>query len=472
MSEFVNEGGSFEGRQVPMDGEAERYLLGGILRDPNVMTPVIDVVSDDDFFYLERHQLIWRAMRQLYSAGTPIDMLTLPAELEKMGRLQQSGGREYIFELMESVASSANVEWNLEHLRDKFVLRKLIRMSSDTIKKAMDVSSAPDEVLQSAERAVFAIAEKQVKNSLRPIENFVTPLLDRLNNRKDGITGIPTGLTELDELTNGLQNSDLIILAARPGVGKTSFALTIAANAAIDFNKHVAFFSLEMDGVQLAQRLLCSRAQVDQSKLRNGKLNRDEMNKLIAHVAPINQSPLFVDDNADLGIMELMSKARDLKRQGKLDLLLIDYLQLMKTGKEENRAVAIGAISRGLKILAKELHIPVIALAQLSRKVEEKGRERPQLSDLRESGSIEQDADMVWFVERPYVRTHKDDDKYKAELIVAKHRNGSVKDIPLAFVPEYTTFYDATADDGGSDDGGDYQFGGDDQGGGYSFGEF
>ncbi|WP_290728507.1 replicative DNA helicase [Fibrobacter sp. UBA3629] len=472
MSEFVNEGGSFEGRQVPMDGEAERYLLGGILRDPNVMTPVIDVVSDDDFFYLERHQLIWRAMRQLYSAGTPIDMLTLPAELEKMGRLQQSGGREYIFELMESVASSANVEWNLEHLRDKFVLRKLIRMSSDTIKKAMDVSSAPDEVLQSAERAVFAIAEKQVKNSLRPIENFVTPLLDRLNNRKDGITGIPTGLTELDELTNGLQNSDLIILAARPGVGKTSFALTIAANAAIDFNKHVAFFSLEMDGVQLAQRLLCSRAQVDQSKLRNGKLNRDEMNKLIAHVAPINQSPLFVDDNADLGIMELMSKARDLKRQGKLDLLLIDYLQLMKTGKEENRAVAIGAISRGLKILAKELHIPVIALAQLSRKVEEKGRERPQLSDLRESGSIEQDADMVWFVERPYVRTHKDDDKYKAELIVAKHRNGSVKDIPLAFVPEYTTFYDATADDSGSDDGGDYQFGGDDQGGGYSFGEF
>ncbi len=472
MSEFVNEGGSFEGRQVPMDGEAERYLLGGILRDPNVMTPVIDVVSDDDFFYLERHQLIWRAMRQLYSAGTPIDMLTLPAELEKMGRLQQSGGREYIFELMESVASSANVEWNLEHLRDKFVLRKLIRMSSDTIKKAMDVSSAPDEVLQSAERAVFAIAEKQVKNSLRPIENFVTPLLDRLNNRKDGITGIPTGLTELDELTNGLQNSDLIILAARPGVGKTSFALTIAANAAIDFNKHVAFFSLEMDGVQLAQRLLCSRAQVDQSKLRNGKLNRDEMNKLIAHVAPINQSPLFVDDNADLGIMELMSKARDLKRQGKLDLLLIDYLQLMKTGKEENRAVAIGAISRGLKILAKELHIPVIALAQLSRKVEEKGRERPQLSDLRESGSIEQDADMVWFVERPYVRTHKDDDKYKAELIVAKHRNGSVKDIPLAFVPEYTTFYDATAADSGSDDGGDYQFGGDDQGGGYSFGEF
>ena len=472
MSEFVNENGTYEGRQVPMDGEAERYLLGGILRDPNVMSPVIEMVTEDDFFYLERHQLIWHAMKSLYSAGTPIDMLTLPSELEKMGKLREAGGREYIFELVESVASSANVEWNLEHLRDKYVLRKLIRMSSDTIKKAMDATSAPDEVLQAAERDVFAIAETQVKNTLRPIETFMTPLLDRLNNRKEGITGIPTGLTELDELTNGLQNSDLIILAARPGVGKTSFALTIAANAAIDYNKHVAFFSLEMDGVQLAQRLICSRAEVDQSKLRNGKLNREEMAKIIAHVAPINQAPLYVDDNADLGIMELMSKARDLKRKGQLDMLLVDYLQLMKTGKEENRAVAIGAISRGLKILAKELKIPVIALAQLSRKVEEKGRERPQLSDLRESGSIEQDADMVWFVERPYVRTHKDEDKFKAELIVAKHRNGSVKDIALTFVPEYTTFYNASSEETYSD-GGDSEYSyGDDMSGGASFGDY
>jgi len=452
MPEFAKENNNFEGRQVPMDCDAERYLLGGILRDPNVIAPVIEMVTEDEFFYLERHQLIWHAMRNLYSQGTPIDMLTLPAELEKMDKLSQAGGREYIFEMMESVASSANVEWNLSHLRDKYVLRKLIKMSSETIKQAMDPSSAPDEVLQSAERDVFAIAEKQVRNTLRPIENFVTPLLERLNNRKDGITGVPTGITELDELTNGLQDSDLIILAARPGVGKTSFALTIAANAAIDKGKHVAFFSLEMDGVQLAQRLLCSRAQIDQSKLRNNKLNRDEMNKLIAMVGPISQSTLYVDDNADLGIMELMSKARDLKRKGNLDLLVIDYLQLMKTGGEENRAVAIGAISRGLKILAKELHIPVIALAQLSRKVEEKGRDRPQLSDLRESGSIEQDADMVWFVERAYVRTHKDEDKNKAELIVAKHRNGSVKDIPLTFIPEYTTFYDSYDDSGMGED--------------------
>lgn len=473
MSEFAKENDRYEGRQVPMDCDAERYLLGGILRDPNVIAPVIETVNEDEFFYLERHQVIWHAMKVLYGQGTPIDMLTLPAELEKEGNLSKAGGREYIFEMMESVASSANVDWNLQHLRNKYVLRKLIKMSSETIKKAMDASNSPDEVLQAAERDVFAIAEKQVKNSLKPIENFVTPLLDRLNNRKDGITGVPTGITELDQLTNGLQNSDLIILAARPGVGKTSFALTIAANAAIDYHKNVAFFSLEMDGVQLAQRLLCSRAQIDQSKLRNNKLSPEEMRKLIATVAPINQAPLFIDDNADLGIMELMSKARDLKRKGELDMLVIDYLQLMKTGNEENRAVAIGAISRGLKILAKELQIPVIALAQLSRKVEEKGRERPQLSDLRESGSIEQDADMVWFVERQFVRTHKDEDKYKAELIVAKHRNGSVRDIELSFVPEYTTFYDATNEEGGADAGeGEYSYSDDQQAGGYTFGDY
>ena len=437
---------NFEGRQMPMDTDAERYLLGGILRDPAVMETATAEISGDDFFYMERHQLIWNALTSLYKTGTPIDLVTLSAELDHAGKLTLAGGREYLFDLMESVASSANVSWQLDHLRDKAVLRRLIRSSSETIKKAMDATVNTDDVLQSAERSIFSIAEQKVKDSLRPIDKFVAPLLERLNNRKDGITGVPTGISELDELTNGLQPSDLIILAARPGVGKTSFALTIAANAAIDYNKHVAFFSLEMDGMQLAQRLLCSRAQVDQSRLRNGKLSRDEMNKLIAFVTPINQAPLFVDDNADLGIMELMSKTRKLKRQGKLDLVVIDYLQLMKTGGEENRAVAIGAISRGLKILAKELSVPVIALAQLSRKVEEKGRERPQLSDLRESGSIEQDADMVWFVDRPYVRNHHEDEIHNAELMVAKHRNGSVKDIKLCFMPEYTTFYDWTDD--------------------------
>ena len=469
MSE-ENTSKSFDGRQMPADVEAERCLLGGILRDPEVMGSAVMSISDDDFFYLERHQLIWNALCSLNKSVTPIDPVTLSAELSKMGKLDIVGGREYIFELMESVASSANVPWQLEHLRNKAVLRKLIRTSSDIIRKSMDPASTPDNVLQDAERDIFAIADNQIRDTLKPIDNFVTPLLERLNNRKDGITGVPTGITELDTLTNGLQNSDLIILAARPGVGKTSFAMTVAANAAITYHKNVAFFSLEMDGVQLAQRLLCSQAQIDQSRVRSGRLNDDEKRKIFAAVPMINQAPLFVDDNADLGIMELMSKARQLKHKGHLDLLIIDYLQLMKTGKEENRAVAIGAISRGLKILAKELQIPVIALAQLSRKVEEKGRERPQLSDLRESGSIEQDADMVWFVERPFVQTHKDEDRYKATLIVAKHRNGSVKDIDMSFVPEYTTFYDATDQQAGGDE--DYQYGSDDDGGGPQVADF
>ena len=343
MSE-ENNSKSFDGRQMPADVEAERCLLGGILRDPEVMGVAVMAINDDDFFYMERHQLIWNALCSLNKAVTPIDPVTLSAELTKMGKLDIVGGREYIFELMESVASSANVPWQLEHLRNKAVLRKLIRTSSDIIRQAMDPASTPDNVLQDAERDIFAIADNQVRNTLKSIDNFVAPLLERINNRRDGgITGVPTGITELDELTNGLQNSDLIILAARPGVGKTSFAMTVAANAAIRYGKNVAFFSLEMDGIQLAQRLLCSQAQVDQSRLRNGKLSSDEIKKIIAAVTPINQAPLFVDDNADLGIMELMSKARQLKHKGHLDLLIIDYLQLMKTGKEENRAVAIGA---------------------------------------------------------------------------------------------------------------------------------
>ena len=291
MSE-ENSSKSFDGRQMPADIEAERCLLGGILRDPEVMGIAVMAITDDDFFYLERHQLIWNALCSLNKAVSPIDPVTVSAELTKMGKLDIVGGREYIFELMESVASSANVPWQLEHLRNKAVLRKLIRTSSEIIRKSMDPASTPDNVLQDAERDIFAIADNQVRNTLKSIDNFVSPLLERLNNRKDGMTGVPTGITELDELTNGLQNSDLIILAARPGVGKTSFALTVAANAAIRYGKNVAFFSLEMDGMQLAQRLLCSQAQVDQSKLRNGKLNHDEMKKLIA--AEKKEIPAFV----------------------------------------------------------------------------------------------------------------------------------------------------------------------------------
>jgi replicative DNA helicase len=444
MADFIDS--SSAQRQVPQNIDAEINLLGALIQDAEGFTEILAIL-DEESFYLEKHQIIWKALTHLYRQGTLIDLVTLATTLESQGKLQFIGGKEYLFNLIESVASSANVLWHAQIIHSKYILRKLISNSNETIRAAQDPAASPDDILQESERQIFSLAEKQVRDSMRPIETHISSLLTKLKDRRDGITGCPTGFTELDSLTNGLQPSDLIILAGRPGMGKTAFALSLASNAAINFGRQVAFFSLEMDGEQLVQRILASRAQVNMSNIRSGHLSKDDKQRVYAQVQPIIESKFFVDDNSDLGIMELMSKTRSLKRKSGLDLVIVDYLQLMKTGKEENRAVAIGAISRGLKILAKDLRVPIIALAQLSRKAEEKGRERPQLSDLRESGSIEQDADMVWFVERPAYRTHAEEDKYKAQLLVAKHRNGSVADIDLVFKPEFTTFYNASPED-------------------------
>lgn len=443
----------FSGRTPPQATDAEVWLLGGVLQDPNVLTEVVPLI-DADAFYEERHRIIWSAILDLYKNSTPIDAVTLSSALESAGKLNAIGGKAYILQLIESVASAANAKWHADIIQKKALLRNLISVSNKTIRDALDAAADPENVLQTAETDVMALADKHVRNSLHPARDIVNLVLAALEKRKGGLTGCPTGFKDLDKLTNGLQPSDLIILAGRPGMGKTAFALTLAANAAINNGKKVAFFSLEMGAEQLIQRILCSRAQVDMGKLRNGSLSLEECQRIPAAAQPIINSELFVDDNADLGLMELFSKTRSLKSRNGLDLVIVDYLQLMKTGGEENRAVAIGAISRGLKILAKDLKIPVIALAQLSRKVEEKGRERPQLSDLRESGSIEQDADMVWFVDRAFYRSHKDEDKTKAQLMVAKHRNGSVADIDLTWIAEYTTFYDFIPDEGSGDFGG------------------
>ena len=436
-SEFVNE------RQIPADIDAERSLLGGILHDYEAMETAMKTISNDDFFYLERHQLIWSALCNLNKADSPIDLNTLSDELTKMGKLDTAGGREYIFELMELETSAANVPWLLEHLRSKAILRKLIRTSSEIIRQALNPSSSSEEVLQDAKRDIFTIDDDQSRDSLLPIENYALTFIEKLNNCKYGITGIRTGITELDQLTNGLQNSDLIILAARPGVGKTSFALTIASNAAIKYQHNVAFFSLEMDGVQSVQRLFSSHAQIDLNKLRNGNLNSNELKRLLAAIDPIRKAPLYVDDDVDIDITKLTSKARQLKKKGKLDLLIVDNLQLMNDDTNESRAVASAEIARKLKHLAKELQIPIIVLALLSSKA----YEQSQLSDLREAGSIERFADMVWFIERPFVQTNREEDLNKAKLIVAKNRNSSVKEIDLRFVPEYMTFYDAENND-------------------------
>lgn len=437
----------YSGRAAPQATDAEVFLLGGVMQDPDALSDVISLLGPEDF-YQERHRTIWEILQKMSQTNTPVDIITLGAALEKEGKLETVGGKDYLLKLVESVASAANAKYHAELIRKKAVMRRLISAATNAIREAQDPTSEPEEVIAKVEGDIMSLAEKQVKNSLRPASDVVQEVLKSLENRKEGLSGCPTGFTDLDRLTNGLQPSDLIILAGRPGMGKSAFALTLAANASINNNRHVAFFSLEMGAEQLMQRILCSLAGIELSKFRSGFLNRDEFSKIPGVASRITQSnTLYVDDNLDLGIMELLSKCRSLKRKVGLDLVIVDYLQLMKTGREENRAVAVGAISRGLKILAKDLKIPVIALAQLSRKSEDRansvggrGSARPQLSDLRESGSIEQDADMVWFIERPFYRTHSDEDKNKAQLLVAKHRNGATADIDLTWIPQYTKF--------------------------------
>jgi replicative DNA helicase len=450
----------YSGRAAPQAVEAEVFFLGGVMQDPNVLSDVVSLLDPDDFFQ-ERHKIIWEALQKLSQFNTPIDVVTLSNALEKENKLEAAGGREYLLKLIESVASGANARYHAEIIQKKAVMRRLINVSTTAIRDAQDPTVEPDDVISKLEGSVMALAEKQVKNSLRPASEVVQEILKAVETRKDGFSGCPTGFTDLDRLTNGLQPSDLIILAGRPGMGKSAFALTLAANSSVNYGKHVAFFSLEMGAEQLMQRIICSLAGIELSKFRSGHLNQDEFAKLPGAASRIMQSnTLYVDDNLDLGIMELLSKCRSLKRKVGLDLVIVDYLQLMKTGKEENRAVAVGAISRGLKVLAKDLKIPVIALAQLSRKTEDRadavrsGKTRPQLSDLRESGSIEQDADMVWFIERPFYRSHDEADKNKAQLLVAKHRNGATADIDLTWIPQYTRFDNYIPEEEAGPDGG------------------
>lgn len=446
----------YAGRSTPQAVDAEVAFLGGVIQDTNALSEVISLLDPEDF-YQERHRIIWEVLQKQSQLNIPIGIVTLSAALEKENKLETVGGRDYLLRLIESVGSAAQAKVHAELIRKKSTMRKLIASATNAIREAENPASEPDEVISKVEGDIMALAEKQVKDSLRPASVVVEEVLKALENRKDGLSGCPTGFTDLDRLTNGLQPSDLIILAGRPGMGKSAFALTLASNSSFNYGKHVAFFSLEMGAEQLMQRILCSMAGIELSKFRANKLNRDEYSKLPGIASRIMQTnTLYVDDNLDLGIMELLSKCRSLKRKVGLDLVIVDYLQLMKTGREENRAVAVGAISRGLKILAKDLKIPVIALAQLSRKTEDRadsargGKTRPQLSDLRESGSIEQDADMVWFIERPFYRSHDEADKNKAQLLVAKHRNGSTADIDLTWIPQYTRFENYIAEDEGT----------------------
>jgi len=440
--------------EPPQSLEAETSLLGGILQDNEKVPDVLAVLRAEDFYW-EKHQLIFHAIIKLDQDRSPIDVVTLSEALSTESNLPKIGGREYLFSLMEAVASAANVIWHAQIIKQKSLLRGLISVSNQTIRNALDPSAEPTEVIGKAEAQIFEISQHQVRDSLKPVGQVLQTVLKMIEGyRRDEVSGIATGFADLDKLTNGLQRTDFVILAGRPAMGKTAFALTLAANAAINFKHKVAFFSLEMGAEQLVQRVLCSRAEIDMNLLRTGRLPRADYQKIPLFAEPIMASNLYIDDQANLSMSELRSKCRNLARRGGLDLVVVDYLQLMETGKEENRAVAIGAISRGLKIMAKELKVPVLSLAQLSRKAEDPSRKgRPMLSDLRESGSIEQDADMVWFIHRPSVYNPADErGRTYAELLIVKHRNGPCEDIPLTFLGNFATFRDHCPDqapDGG-----------------------
>lgn len=439
------------GKVQPQAIPLEEAVLGAIMLDKNALTVVLDILRPESF-YLDGHQAIYRAMLRLFERSQPVDLLTVTEELKKGGDLQLAGGPVYLVELTNRIASAANIEYHARIISQKYIQRELISTSTKVINDAFEDTTDVFQLLDDAEQGLFAIAQQNMSrgyDSMSSLAVKVRKQLDELKNREDGLTGVPTGFTELDRLTSGWQPSDLIILAARPGMGKTSFVLSLAKNAAAEFGKGVAIFSLEMSSVQLAQRIISMEAEISGSKMRNGQLEEYEMQQLNTALERISEAPIFIDDTPGINVFELRAKCRRLKMQHDISLVVIDYLQLMSGGGENqkgNREQEISAISRALKGLAKELHVPVIALSQLSRAVEVRGgTKRPQLSDLRESGAIEQDADIVSFIYRPeYYQILEDEEgqslKGIAEVIIAKHRNGALKTVNLKFTAEFARF--------------------------------
>ena len=449
------------GKLPPQAIELEQAVLGALMLEKDALTAVIDILQPKSF-YRDDHQRIFNAIQSLFQRSEPVDILTVTNELKKTGELDLVGGPYYITQLTNRVASAANVEFHARIISEKYILRELIRTSTETIKQAYEDSTDVFELMDKAEQNLFSIVEGNIRKNYDKMSTLISQALKQIENAKNqqtGVTGVPSGFTELDRLTSGWQPSDLLILAARPGMGKTAFVLSIARNAAVDFNKGVAVFSLEMSSLQLVQRLIAAESELSGEKLRKGNLEEYEYHQLNAKIGKLAEAPIFIDDTPGLSIFELRAKARRLKEQHNIQMIIIDYLQLMTAGGDNkgNREQEISTISRSLKSLAKELSVPVIALSQLSRAVETRGGDkRPQLSDLRESGAIEQDADMVMFIYRPeyYGITEDAEGNFvggQAQVIVAKHRHGSLKDVPLKFIAHLAKFADLEPGLGGMD---------------------
>jgi replicative DNA helicase len=432
---------------LPANVEAERSILGAILLDNFAYNQAAEHLRPEDFS-LDSHRRIYTRMVDLAESSRPIDMITLVEELDRRKELEAIGSVGYISGLVDGVPDRPSIEHYIKIVRDKALLRGLIHAANAAIVRAGEQGDAAEEILNDAEAAIFQLSEKRIGRGFMGVQEIVKESfgsIDALLQRGQRITGLATHYTDLDEMTSGLQRSDLVIIAARPSMGKTAYAMNIAENAAIEDQKVVGMFSLEMSREALLLRLLCSKARVDSHKMRTGSLWRDDMDKVVRAMDQLAQAPIFIDDTPGISLSEMRAKARRLQQsQGALDLIIVDYLQLMSGGSRryENRTQEVSAISRGLKALAKELKVPVVALSQLSRAPESRGGDhRPQLADLRESGSIEQDADVVAFIFREEV--YKPDEPELdgvAEIIIAKQRNGPTGRIKLAFIKNSTRF--------------------------------
>lgn len=453
----------FGGRQQPADTELEQAVIGALMLEKDAYTSVCDILKPE-CFYEPADRKIYEAIQHLGAAQRPIDMLTVTEQLRADGTLEEVGGPAFVSTLTMRVASAANVEYHARIVAQKYLARELITFAAEIEKKAFDESNDVDDLLQEAEGRLFEISQRNVKKDVTQIDPVIGQAITQIQNaanRASGLSGLESGFHELDKLTSGWQNSDLIIIAARPAMGKTAFVLSMAKNMAVNYNIPVAVFSLEMSNLQLVNRLISNVCELEGEKIKSGQLSPSEWDQLMARIKHLYGASLFIDDTPSLSIFELRTKARRLVREHDVKFIIIDYLQLMNASgmRFGSREQEVSMISRSLKQLAKELNIPIVALSQLNRSVENRGDskegKRPQLSDLRESGAIEQDADIVCFIHRPeyYIRSDTDaagnDIRGLAEFIVAKHRSGRVDDVKLRFKHKFARFEnweDAEAD--------------------------
>ena len=432
------------GKVPPNDIEAEQAVIGSMLTDKDAVSSALEVLRPDDF-YRDDNRIIFSAIMNLYNRSEPVDIITLKSELTSLGKLEAVGGLEYVAQLPDKVPTTSNVEKYIKIVEEKALLRSLIKTGNDVIELGYDPTQEVEVIMDQAEKKIFDAIQRKNQKGYHTIKDILVDSfteLERLYNQKQHITGVPTGFADLDYKTAGLHNSDLILVAARPAMGKSAFALNIATNAAVRAKVPVVIFSLEMAKEQMANRILCSEAMVDSNKVRTGKVEDEDWAKLAAASGELSEAPIYIDDTPGISIMEIRAKCRKMKMEKDIGLIVIDYLQLIQgTGKRgASREQEISEISRSLKILAKEINVPVIALSQLSRAPEQRPDHRPMLADLRESGAIEQDADIVMFLYRDDYYNEESEKKNIAEVIIAKQRSGSTGTVELLWLGSYTKF--------------------------------